>query len=435
VPASVTSCSFSGLTNGNSYTVSVTTTNALGSSPAVSASATPAFVLLLPTNLKATPMDGAALISWTIPAGATLSTTTLYYVTASPGAGYCYVNGTSSTSCVVSGLTNGSSYSFSIQAITTATHVGPSSPVTATPAPAPVTPSKLTLAAGSSSITASWQGPAGASYTATAQPGGFSCTTSTTSCTITGLSNGTSYSVTVAALTQGVLSASSAPAVATPHSTTYLFGAYDPISLNPGSSSVRFTLRSASGPLSAAEVSALASSGNVTLISGLPGHVTTQVSCRAVGLSFSCPVTVPFGILYLAAQVQGDTAPYTPLASSAAHQPRLFTGNTLYQPVHVTATGYLVSSNGAVLARLSGGQLVIFNSKHVLWHSFSSSRGATSFSFQGDGNLVFFSGRRVVAATNTHGSNLHLVLTAAGQLAIVSSANQVLWSSYWGQIR
>jgi len=69
----------------------------------------------------------------------------------------------------------------------------------------PDAPGSVTALAGDGSATVSWAEPvrtggaAITSYVATAQPGGSTCTTSTTSCTISGLANGTTYSVSVIA--------------------------------------------------------------------------------------------------------------------------------------------------------------------------------------------------------------------------------------------
>ncbi|MFN8078080.1 MAG: fibronectin type III domain-containing protein [Kineosporiaceae bacterium] len=69
----------------------------------------------------------------------------------------------------------------------------------------PAAPGTPTATAGTAQASVSWTAPswdggnAITSYLATASPGGASCTTATTSCTITGLTNGTSYTVTVTA--------------------------------------------------------------------------------------------------------------------------------------------------------------------------------------------------------------------------------------------
>ena len=68
----------------------------------------------------------------------------------------------------------------------------------------------------------SWTAPASlgtgtfTGYTATAQPGGASCSTTTTGCTITGLTDGTTYSVTVVTLTTDGNSAPSPAVSVTP---------------------------------------------------------------------------------------------------------------------------------------------------------------------------------------------------------------------------
>jgi len=70
----------------------------------------------------------------------------------------------------------------------------------------PQSPSNVTATPGDAKATLSWSPPpntggsAITGYTATASPGGKSCTTTTaTSCTITGLTNGTTYDVSVTA--------------------------------------------------------------------------------------------------------------------------------------------------------------------------------------------------------------------------------------------
>ncbi|BEP96917.1 hypothetical protein GmRootA79_53020 (plasmid) [Acidovorax sp. A79] len=90
---------------------------------------------------------------------------------------------------------------------------------------APLPPANVTAQPGNTQVTVRWQAPAGtgttpAHYTVTAQPGGRTCTANypATSCTVTGLTNGTPYTFTVvASALGGIDSAPSAPpAAATP---------------------------------------------------------------------------------------------------------------------------------------------------------------------------------------------------------------------------
>ena len=203
VVATTTTYKVTGLTNGTSYSFTVEAVNAIGDSTASNAkTATPEPTAPgQPTHVSATPGNGQATVTWTA-ASTNGSPITLYEVTSSPRASTCT---STTTSCTVTNLTNGTSYTFTVTA-TNAIGTGPaSSPSNAvTPSGAPGRPANVSATAGNAAATVTWtaaptNGSPITGYTVTSSPGGKTCTSSSTSCTVTGLTNGTSYTFTVTA--------------------------------------------------------------------------------------------------------------------------------------------------------------------------------------------------------------------------------------------
>jgi len=235
-PASGTSVLVTGLTDGTAYTFTVTATNGIGTSSAsdpsspVTPSAQVATAPDAPTGVGAVAGDGQATVSWTAPA-ANGSPITGYTVMTSPGGTTTPATG---TSVLVTGLTDGTAYTFTVTAtngVGTSSASDPSSPVTpASSATAPDAPTGVTAVPGNTQATVSWSAPAfdGGSaitgYTVTASPGGVTATTAgATSAAVITLTNGTTYTFTVTATNSVGTGPASAPSnVATPTSGTFV---------------------------------------------------------------------------------------------------------------------------------------------------------------------------------------------------------------------
>jgi alpha-tubulin suppressor-like RCC1 family protein len=84
-----------------------------------------------PTGVTATPGDTTATIAWTAPANFGTGTLTGYTVTLSPGGFTCSTAG--ATTCTVTGLTDGTTYTVTVLTHTTDGDSPPSSPVTVKP--------------------------------------------------------------------------------------------------------------------------------------------------------------------------------------------------------------------------------------------------------------------------------------------------------------
>ena len=188
------SCAVGNLTNGTTYSVSVTAANVLGAGiPSTEIQVVPATIPSAPSAPSAVAGDGAATVTWVAPANGGSAITT-YTATSSPGGATCT---TSELSCVFSGLQNLSSYTFTVVA---ANVMGASA---ASPASNAVTPSATWVTApefvsavpGNKAVVLTWSAAvlssgAPTGYVVKTSDGVEVCRTTAVTCTVGGLANG-----------------------------------------------------------------------------------------------------------------------------------------------------------------------------------------------------------------------------------------------------
>jgi hypothetical protein len=179
-----------------------------------------------PTAVSAVAGNGQATVSFTAPTNTGGAAITSYTVTSSPGA----ITATGASSpIVVTGLTNGTAYTFTLTATNSAgTGAASSASVAVTPIGPPGAPTAVTATAEALCALVSWTKPASnggsviTSYTVTSSPGSFTATVNgadNTSSYVYGLTNGQGYTFTVTATNAaGTSVSSSASASVTPQS-------------------------------------------------------------------------------------------------------------------------------------------------------------------------------------------------------------------------
>jgi titin len=208
--STATSQVITGLTNGTVYTFKVAATNARGTGiPSAASAAITAGTPSAPPTASGVPGNGQATVSWTAPAnnGAAITgyqvTPILNGVAQAPR-----LFASTATSQAITGLTNGSTYTFAVAAVNSR-GTGPTTTTGPVVVGVPTAPPLVTATAGAAKATVTWTAPANngsaiTGYVVTpikagvAQaPQSFNATATTR--TITGLTPGVSYTFTVAA--------------------------------------------------------------------------------------------------------------------------------------------------------------------------------------------------------------------------------------------
>jgi hypothetical protein len=208
----------SGLTNGTSYTFYVRANNSVGASDPSNSSnnvtpVSPATVPGAPVSVVGTAGNGQVSLSWTAPisdGGKPVIDFAVQYKTASSNIWLPYADGVSTaTATTITGLTNGTAHNFRVAAIneigTSSYSVSSANVTPVAPITAPGAPTNVSATAGNAQATISFNAPASnggsaiTGYTVTSSPGNITASGSTSPITMTGLTNGTSYTFTVTA--------------------------------------------------------------------------------------------------------------------------------------------------------------------------------------------------------------------------------------------
>lgn len=282
------------------------------------------------------------------------STITNYTVTSSPGG---FTGSGSSSPISVSGLTNGTGYTFTVTA-TNGIGTGPASAAsgTLTPSTIPDAPTIGSATAGNANASVSFSAPgydggaAISNYVVTSNPGSLTGSGSTSPITVSGLTNGTSYTFSVYAQNasgNGYASGSSnavTPTAATVPSAPTVTNVYK----GNGSASVVFTGSSSDGGSSITGYTATSSPGGLTGVS--IGGFPILVSGLTNGTSYTFTVHATNGI--------GNSAESTPSSSVTLNNAQI--SNSAYVaavrsgPGSATAT-YFVNSAGTITKALTPG--------------------------------------------------------------------------------
>jgi titin len=203
-----------GLVNGTTYAFTVAAVNARGTGQA----ATSAAVVVNPTapgapsSVTAKTGNAAATVTWKAPSSDGGSPITGYVVTPSVGgvAGAPQSFASTATTQTVTGLANGTTYTFTVAAVNAAGTGAASTASAPLLVGAPSAPAFLTVTPGNQQATLKWWAPSGngsavTGYVITPFVGGVAQTprifaSAANQQTVTGLTNGTTYTFTVAAV-------------------------------------------------------------------------------------------------------------------------------------------------------------------------------------------------------------------------------------------
>lgn len=321
------SCVIAGLTNGTTYSVKVTATNAIGTSDPSFGSAlvTPAGSAIGPASVTVTALSDTTIRASWAAAERNGGDTPIYTIVVTDDLGATVVNTTTAdTSREISGLSPERTYVVSVFA---SNGIGNSATVASTAtAPqklAPNAPTGVSAAPGDTKVTVTWtasttRGYPVTGYRVSASPGSVACDAiaSATACVFLALTNGTPYTFTVVAQSAGGDSVASASASATPSGKPFAPTSVTASSIKSESDPTvtKGTLTRVSWTAGGTNGSAVTKYKVTTTPAGGSCEVTSGTSCDIGGLTSDVAYT--FGVV--AVNANGES----PVATSTAFTPK-----------------------------------------------------------------------------------------------------------------
>lgn len=375
-----------------------------------------------PTGVTATPGDAQAAVSFTAPTDDGGSPITSYTVTASPGG----ATGTGASSPItVTGLTDGTPYTFTVHATNAlgdSPESAPSAAVTPKAPTAPDAPTALKATAGNGQLALTWTAPAAngsaiTGYKVTSTPAGGTPTTvdtmsTATSYTLGGLTNGTAYTVTVAAVNGVGTGPDSTSVTATPGTVPGAPTAVQAVA-GDGSATVSFTAPADNGGFAVTGYTVTASTGQTA--TGTSSPIVVPGLANGTSRTFTVKATNAKGT-GAASAASNAVAYYVPTLKITTSSATVTSGG--YYRISGTLSGGNVAGQRVALGVFEAGKparAIIFT---------TSSTGTFSTSFQGIVNTNFrayFDGTADERAVQSYGIAEHV----ATKVTIASPASSL----------
>ena len=372
--ATTATATVTGLTNGTEYTLALRAANDSADGLAASVTARPLWPA--PTNLAADPGDRQAILQWDT-GDALITDYRVHWQVTSSGATPEILDvpagSGKTTTTTISTLTNGTEYTFTVRAVdksgSTAVITGLPSSKIATPAPVPDGPANLSATARSQEVALTWDGSADSTitkYQVSIDSGtNFAdiegSSAATTATTVTGLTNGTAYTLAVRAVNDSGPGAAPrvtatplwpAPVVTTAADSGRVVLQWDTGGSGIARYAVRTTLTGTNTQVS--DNAHESGSGNKTTVSvgGLTDGTNYTFTVRAASGTFT-----NFQITGAASTATATPAVALPAAPTGL-TPTAGDGEVLLtwdDPNNLTISGYDYSTNGGVTTFVSIG--------------------------------------------------------------------------------